>query len=288
MPTSPRDLLIVWVDRQVTPEGQTWFAALRTEANALPAAFAQARRRMGQARLILDGADREAADRARRGWRPQHLTLEQAARIVLLLEAGGDAPDLQLLRNLISTADVSELLAIYKGLPVYPHANGLVSIATDGLRTSIPEIFAAVAHHNPFPADHLPEAAWNQMVLKALFIDVPLEPIVGLDQRWNANLAQKLCDYVHERWAAKRAVNPQIWRGVGRFAGKAEIGDLAKVLVGEDDIARKAAALALSECPHPAAARLLDDSRELVGAIATGNLTWAHIGHKSESARQEA
>lgn len=56
------------------------------------------------------------------------------------------------------------------------------------------------------------------MVLKALFIDTTLHPIVGPDERANSKLATLLCDYAHERWAAGRAVTPELWRCVGPHA----------------------------------------------------------------------
>ena len=79
-------------------------------------------------------------------------------------------------------------------------------------------VFEAVAHRNPYPAEHFAEPAWNQLVLKALFVGSPLDPIVGLDARRNPTLARMLCDYAHERWAASRPVSPELWRCVGPFA----------------------------------------------------------------------
>ncbi len=57
-------------------------------------------------------------------------------------------------------------------------------------------VFEAVAHRNPYPAEQLPEAAWNQMVLKALFVGSRLAPIVGLDaprQCRSGAHARRLC-----------------------------------------------------------------------------------------------
>ena len=38
------------------------------------------------------------------------------------------------------------------------------------------------------------------MILKALFIGTALQPIEGLERRWNPDLSRMLCDYAHERW----------------------------------------------------------------------------------------
>ena len=97
----------------------------------------------------------------------------------------------------------SELVAFYRGLPLYPDQPRYVARATEGLRTNMKSVFEAVAHRNPYPSEQFPEAAWNQMVLKALFVGSPLWPIVGTGPaRATPTLARMLCDYAHERWAA--------------------------------------------------------------------------------------
>ena len=73
------------------------------------------------------------------------------------------------------------------------------------------------------------------MVLKTLFIVRVLHPIIGLDDKWNDELAGILLNYAHERWAAHRPVAPELWRGVGAFADA--IADLARVLVEGDALA---------------------------------------------------
>ncbi len=83
------------------------------------------------------------------------------------------------------------------------------------------------------------------MVLKALFVGVALHPIAGLDDRANPALMRMLCDYAHERWAAGRAVSPELWRCVGPHADEAARADLERVLAEGEPGERKAAAWAL-------------------------------------------
>ena len=100
------------------------------------------------------------------------------------------------LDQLCITADVSELAAFYRGLPLYPEPPRYLARATEGLRTNMKNVFESIAHRNPYPSEQFPEAAWNQMVLKALFVGSALWPIVGLDARANPALArmlQRLC-----------------------------------------------------------------------------------------------
>ena len=73
-------------------------------------------------------------------------------------------------------------------------------------------VFNAVALNNPYPSEYFDNQAWNQMVLKALFVGSPLSQIHGLEQRANPQLAQMLDDYANERQAAKRSVAPSLWQ----------------------------------------------------------------------------
>jgi hypothetical protein len=123
----------------------------------------------------------------------------------------------------------------------------------------------------------LDEAAWNQMVLKALFIGAPLWPIQRLDERANPSLARMLCDYAHERWAAHRPVSPELWRGVGRHADAQALHDLKRVLETGTDLERRAGALAFADCPAPEAAAVLSAWPALTAEIGSGRLTWNDI-----------
>ena len=281
---TPITLLASWIARQAAPDAAAWLEAQRTMLRADPAAgafsatFSLAARRVGKAPLRFGEEDRAMAHRAKPGWQPDGLTLDQAARLLLLLDMTGTidafAPRL---KALVATADLGELIAIYRGLPLYPQPDTLLPLATEGLRTSIPAIFEAVAHRSPFPAEHLPEGAWNQMVLKALFIGSALWPIAGLDARWNPALARILVDYARERRAAGRPISPELWRGVGRFADGDMIAELAIALAAENAASARAVALALADSDDPRAARALAARLDLAAAIADGDMRWDDV-----------
>jgi hypothetical protein len=63
---------------------------------------------------------------------------------------------------------------------------------------------------NPYPAAHFPEPAFNQLVLKAYFIGVPVLRILGLDRRKTPELRRMAADYASERRAAGRSVPADI------------------------------------------------------------------------------
>jgi hypothetical protein len=138
-------------------------------------------------------------------------------------------------------------------------------------------VFQAIALHNPYPARQFDEAAWNQLVLKAIFVDCPLHPIYGLDERVNSTLARILIDYVHERWAAKRRVTPELWRLVAPFITTLTLNDLETALSRGDRIQQDAVALACSKSNLPAAVALLDVYPQLKQRLDAGAINWSSI-----------
>jgi len=235
-------------------------------------------RKLGKAELALSTADLAAADKAIAGWDPRGWDVTDAARILLLsgLPAGGK-PFAERFRALCRTADVAELAALYRGLPLYPDPAALEEQVGEGLRSNMRGVFEAITHRNPYPKAYFDQHRWNHMVLKALFIGSPLAPIQGLDERANPELARIMCDFAHERWAAGRPVPFEIWRCVGPFAEGGAIDDLARVLSSGEAVERRAAALALAASPDRRAAKLLQEVPSLAADISRKQLTWASV-----------
>jgi hypothetical protein len=284
MSDAARKLLRGWLRRQLGGEQSAWLDAQTAVLNedpsdaALAIALGLVPRRLGKADLALAGADRAAADAALKGWDPRGWSVTDAARILLLagLPAAGK-PFAVRFRSLCQTADVAELIALYRGLPLYPDPAALEPQVGEGLRSNMRAVFEAIAHRNPYPRVHFDIHRWNHMVLKALFIGSPLAPIQGLDERANPELARIMCDFAHERWAAGRPVPFEIWRCVGPFAEGPALDDLARVLASDETLERQAAALALSACPDHKAVQLLAEVPALAGEITRKQLTWTTL-----------
>ena len=119
--------------------------------------------------------------------------------------------------QLIQIADKGELSTFLTYLVLLPNPENFRVSAVEALRTNIATVFDAIALNNPFPALYMTEHEWNQMFLKAAFMQRPLYEIKDIDARANASLARIISDYAHERWAASRAVDPYIWRPAGPF-----------------------------------------------------------------------
>jgi hypothetical protein len=264
MVARPIDLMAGWLRAQLAPDAWSWLAEQRERLEAgtslrdFNMAISLVPRRLGKADLVLEDAALRAADAARTGWDPRGWSVDQAGRLVLLLAGGGNgAAFVERLRQLFATADLVEAIAFYRGLPLYPDQPSHEPRAREGVRSAMQPVFEAVAHRNPYPAEQFDEHAWNQMVLKALFIGSSLAPIQELDRRANPTLMRMLCDYAHERRAAGRPVNPELWRCVGPYADNAALDDLDIALRSADPAEREAASRALAACPVPRAAEML-------------------------------
>lgn len=276
-------LLRSWLKRQL-PEGQlSWLEGQLAKLESgrdrdLEILFGLAPRRIGRADLRLSADDLAAADEARSGWDPRQWTLDDAARILALLEfARASERFTETFMSLCRTAEVGEAVALYRGLPLYPEPDRLEWQAGEGLRTSMRAVFEAIAHRNPYPKENFSEDRWNHMVLKALFIGSTLHPIQGLDERSNPTLARILRDYAHERWAAGRPVTPELWRCMGPFAEGEMVEDLERLAKSEDAQDRRAAALALAASPDGRASRLLERLPVETMMVKTGALSWDNI-----------
>lgn len=169
---------------------------IAAETAELAPAFAAAPRQVGRAPLppgpLLCGPDDPVPTD---GW-----TIDDAARALLLLAAGEPAAVWDVYRG----GDSVEKRAVVRALPLLPDGAALVDLALDAGRTNETDLFAALACGNPFPQRHYGEREWNKLVMKAVFIGLPLARLIGLERRANDELARMARDYAAERRSAKR------------------------------------------------------------------------------------
>jgi hypothetical protein len=212
-------LLHQWLSRQVEPKGMTWLEEKRRkiEQGALDSvfftAFSAVPRYLGKEDLKLLPEDWSAIAQIRPGWSPEDWSVDRVARTLLVLSLPHASADdyCEKLERAFNAADVSELVALYQALPLLPYPERFRLRAAEGVRSNMTAVFNAVALRNPYPAEYFDEIAWNQMILKALFVGSPLHLIQGLEQRANPELSQMLLDYADERKAAHRSVSPELW-----------------------------------------------------------------------------
>ncbi|MDA7525986.1 EboA domain-containing protein [Verrucomicrobiales bacterium] len=266
--TSALALLESWLASRLSADAQEWYDKKRADLGSdreFFLAFALVPRNLGKADLDLTDQERSACT----DWDPSNWTVDQAARIALLL-AGPDQSFINRLEKLCATGDVGEQITLYQALILYQNPESLTQRAAEGLRSNVVPVFEAVAHRNPYPQRYFDDAAWNQMVLKALFIGSSLHPIQGLDERANEPLAATLIDSAHERWAAGREVNPELWRCVGPFINTNRLEDVKRALKSDNPLSQEAARLALAASNLPEAKMLLEATEDKV-------LSWEEI-----------
>jgi hypothetical protein len=242
-------------------------------------AFSQASRFFKKDNLRLTEKEKEQAAQLVPGFEPSHWDLLQTARSYLLLHFSQEKEKwFTAINQLFETGDMYEQQALYAALPLMPFQEELLPRAIDGCRTNMTLIFDAIALNNPFPGKYFPEANWNQLVLKSIFMQRPLHRIQKLDERRNPALADIASDFAHERWAAGREVMPELWRLVVPFINEKFISDLKRVLVSNNQLEVEAGLLALFGCKSEVAKQLLQGHNEEVMAIEYGEINWDKIG----------
>ncbi len=201
--------------------------------------------------------------------------------LLLVLAEQSERVFLETLGKLLETADLRERVAIYSALPLLPHGEQLVEMATEGLRTNIVDVFDSVALGNPYPAKHFSDEAWNQMVLKALFISRPIYRIVGIDERANPGLAASMSDLAHERWAAGRWVSPELWRSCQGQLSEQLVEDLEQLLESRRPGEREAVALLVADGEGDGRLEgVREKVSDLIGEVKAGTLTWDRVGRE--------
>ena len=284
-PSAPLTALIhSWIVSRVNSVALGWIdertkAVKSGDKKSLYIAFGLVPRKVGKADLALTESEREAAEAIRPGWNPGSWSLDQLVRIYFVLNFPAQDADafVKTLDLMFSTGEVGELVALYQGLPLLPNPSSHVLRAAEGVRTNIKAVFCAVAQNNPFPAEQFNDDQWNQLILKCLFIGVSLRPVIGVDERANANLMSMLVDFAHERRAAHRPIPAELWRCVGRHADDRALDDLRIALTTGSPAEQQAAALALSVSPHPSAKSILASVPDLSASIGAGEFSWRTV-----------
>jgi hypothetical protein len=247
-----------WISRSTGESAASWFRdtieRIRQEpgGDKLAMAIGLAPRRLGKADLSLMPDDKARATTLRPGLDPSEWSIDQAARIAFMVASyrEDDAAFAAAFDGFCATAELNELIALCRGLPVYPAAARLEPRAREAVRSGMKPVFEAVAHRNPYPVECFAEDAWNQMVVKAFFIGSHLWPIQELDRRGNPRLARMLVDLAQERWAAERPVSGEVWRCVAPHADAEGVAALVRAFETGSDNERFSVALALQQA-HP-------------------------------------
>ncbi len=121
---------------------------------------------------------------------PQIATAEQAGWLLQLLEAG----------------EMGEQVSILRTLSLLPEPARFLEAGVQACRTNARDVFEAIVCENPFLVEHFPPLNFNQAIMKAIFMEVPLARVERLEQRITPELSRMAAGYVSERRAAGRPV----------------------------------------------------------------------------------
>lgn len=162
-----------------------------------------------------------------------------------------------LLESLFNAADVQESILLIESLAFIPFSEAFVVKAQEAARSNIPPLFSAVAHHSDYAFKHFNDLAWNQLVLKAAFLELPVFNIHGLKARNNKQLVKMLRDFITERKIAARSVAWDLWLCIAWLVNDAESFQYLQDEFYAGDIKTQAAiALALTENSNQQASEL--------------------------------
>lgn len=251
--SKPQDILAALLASRLSSEASAFLEAGRAEiaAGISDSRFSQlialASRHARRTPLSPSAEERERAHAALPGWDPVDWNLLESLRIMLILAR----PDLhessfaQAFENAFQYADEGELCAFYRAIAILPEGQRFVWRAGEGCRTNMTSVFRAVACDSPFPVSHFDDIAWQQLVMKSLFVGVPLWRIYGLDQRLSDTLAVMMLDYADERASAGRDLPPDAWLLLGQYWSTRAAQAVERTLAGNSRIERCAAILAL-------------------------------------------
>ena len=279
--------LITEVSRSnLSPDTWIWLSEnLSSEdSRQINTAFAVMPRKTGKSVIQISQDLLSKIDHVKPGFTVENWTIDKLGRLCLLLhlDPADQEKYIKTIENLFLAAEVSELVALYSFLPVLAWPERWKLRCAEGIRSNIGLVLEAIMYHNPYPEKYLDEKAWNQLILKAFFTDKDIIQIPGIDERANAELALTLTDYAHERWAAKRKINPFLWRFTSKFLDEGLLQDLKKVLFEGSLREKQAAALTLVQSGSASASELLKSYPELLTVINNNELTWATLAQDEE------
>jgi len=239
-------------------------------------AFVLVPRKTGKALLQISELEAQELEAIIPGFSLTGWSVDMLARAYLLLELDETNTEeyFRKIENLFLAAEVNELVALYSALPLFAYPDMWVKRCAEGIRSNIGNVLEAIMYQNPYPQKNLDQSAWNQLVLKAFFTGKDVGKIQGIDSRASKDLAYVISDYVHERRAAGRDINPSLWRLVGPFIDDKLFEDVKWAFESGVYVNQKASALALSQSNYPAAEALLSSQPKLKTAIEQKELTW--------------
>ncbi|MBQ0927070.1 EboA domain-containing protein [Saccharopolyspora endophytica] len=122
--------------------------------------------------------------------------------------------------------DAEEKRAVLRALDNLDLGDALLPLVHDALRSNDSRLIAAAL--GTYAARYLDDHAWRHGVLKCVFTGVPLDAVVGVAERADAELSRMVHAYIAERLAAGRPVPQDAHRLLQLDSEDAPAGDQAE------------------------------------------------------------
>ena len=155
---------------------------------------------------------------------------EALSRLYILLKFQESHPADEVIRTIslmADTSDINEEICLNKSYQYLTTPEAYLAKVRESCRTNVVPIFESVAHGNPYPVRYFDEEGWNQLILKALFVDSTLRPILSYKDRFNADLQIMLIHFAEERMAADRPLPADWWYAQVDKAGHPDVQKIA-------------------------------------------------------------
>jgi len=269
--TDAKTCLAGMLEHRLDEEARGWLAQSSAEvAEGVAVArfcalISLASRFMPRGALAPEADERTRAETVLAGWNTERWTVLEAARVALVLARSDLAETAaeEALEEAFRYADGGELCALYRSLALLPDPERFLWRAAEGCRTNIRPVFEADTCDTPYPFLYFDDVAWNQLCIKAVFIDAPLWRVFGLDRRLSPELARMALDLADERRSAGRDVQHELWLCLGPHGGERGLASIERELESESRVGRRAAAIALARADAPGRlAELLETERD--------------------------
>lgn len=250
-----KQLLSDLLAARASREGVDWLAkALETATpplheNTLLGYYAGAGRRLGKRVLALNEAEQDRATALDPQLPLSHWGTDEAARALLLLTLAENLPPdefREIVQKCYELGDSREQQSWLRALSMLPENERFLAAAVDACRTNIIPMFESIACENPYALRTFPENNFNHLVMKAMFNELALERIIGLEEKLNHALSGMCNDFVSEREAAGRPVPCDIWLALAPHAEPAALDRVHHYLGHEDANHRYWAAVGLA------------------------------------------
>jgi hypothetical protein len=108
--------------------------------------------------------------------------------------------------------ETAERVALLRSLALLPEPLRFIDLAAEACRSHVQDVLEALACENAYPESYMPELAFNQLIMKCMFVGIPLARVHGWESRVNAELIRMSRDFKAERTAAGRPVPAEIAR----------------------------------------------------------------------------